>query len=42
MEGALQHPAIEIVTASKSFVKGERILKDVSFRIDPGNRAHLI
>jgi phosphonate transport system ATP-binding protein len=42
MERALQHPAIEIVTASKSFVKGERILKDVSLRIAPGEMVALI
>jgi phosphonate transport system ATP-binding protein len=42
MERALQHPAIEIVTASKSFVKGERILKNVSLRIAPGEMVALI
>jgi phosphonate transport system ATP-binding protein len=39
---AMQHPAIEIVEASKSFVKGQRVLKAVSLSIQPGEMVALI
>ena len=38
----MQAPAIEIVRASKSFVKGERVLKDVSLSIGRGEMVALI
>jgi phosphonate transport system ATP-binding protein len=38
----VQTPAIEIIGASKSFVKGERVLKDVSLTIGRGEMVALI
>lgn len=38
----MQTPAIEIIGASKSFVQGDRVLKDVSLRIGRGEMVALI
>lgn len=38
----MQHPTLEIVRAAKSFVKGERVLKDVSLTIAKGEMVALI
>ncbi len=38
----MQHPTLEIVRAAKSFVKGERVLKDVSLTISKGEMVALI